>query len=26
VRGTGAYRTMLAANLFRQFAQELLDG
>ncbi|MBM4007472.1 MAG: 2Fe-2S iron-sulfur cluster binding domain-containing protein [Planctomycetes bacterium] len=26
VRGTAAYRTMLAANLFRQFAQELLDG
>jgi len=26
VRGTAAYRTVLAANLFRQFAQELLDG
>jgi xanthine dehydrogenase small subunit len=26
VRGTAAYRSVLAANLFRQFAGEVLDG
>jgi xanthine dehydrogenase iron-sulfur cluster and FAD-binding subunit A len=26
VRGTAAYRSVLAANLFRQFAGEVLHG